>query len=158
MPNLAKYVNSTDPAEVMEFLTSTEKFARDYPDDSIPMGKRDFALLIGSLLSIESVYLRYDQNRNNIIDQDELNNAFLLFKPALIELSSPKLDGDNQKYAKSAFMYLVKYQEIPGTFDLAVFHYNFFRDLFGSDITAQRINIGVILYYLTKATEQQAAE
>lgn len=165
LPNLAEYVSNADPKEVLEFLTSTEKFARDIPDDSIPMAKRDFALLIGSLLSIESVYLRFDESRNNIIDQKELDQAYLLFKPALIELSSPKLDGDNRKYAKSAFMYLVKKQEIPGSFDLGVFHYNFFRDIsifgwkpFGEEITAQRINIGVILYYLTKANQKASGE
>lgn len=153
LPNLSKYLESVDATEALEFLTSTEKFARDIPDDSIPMAKRDFALLIGSLLSIESVFLKYDVNRNNIIDEDELNEAFKLFEDALIELA--KLKDGKEKYAKSIFMYLVKYQELPeGTWDVAWFHYITTNNPFGSDIVAKRIHIGIILYTLTKKAPQ----
>jgi hypothetical protein len=149
LPNLAKYLDSVDKTEALEFLVSTEKFARDIPDDSVPMAKRDFALLLGSLLSIESVFLKYDVNRNNIIDEDELEEAFKLFEDALIELA--KLKDGKEKYARSIFMYLVKYQELPdGSWDVGWFHYITTNNPFGSDIIAKRFHIGIILYTLTK--------
>lgn len=152
LPNLNRYVNENSEQDVLNFLTFTEKFARDYPDDSIPMAKRDFALLIGSMLSIESVLLRYDVNRNNKIDRDELDKAFLLFRDALIALV-PELQDGNEKYAHSAFLYLVKYQEKPSKWDLALFHYTPFG--IGKDISAQRLSIGTILYYLTLQNSQE---
>ena len=153
LPNLTKYLESAGEEEALDFLVFTEKFAREIPDDTIPMAKRDFALLLGSLLSIESVFLKYDINRNNIIDEDELDIAFKLFEDALIELA--KLKDGNEKYAKSIFLYLVKYQELPaGNWDVAWFHYITNNNPFGEDIVAKRFHIGVILYTLTKKVPQ----
>ena len=112
LPNLTKYLESAGEEEALDFLVFTEKFAREIPDDTIPMAKRDFALLLGSLLSIESVFLKYDINRNNIIDEDELDIAFKLFEDALIELAKLK-DGNEKNMPNQSSYILLNIKSFP---------------------------------------------
>ncbi|MGB0453928.1 MAG: hypothetical protein ACPGJV_09455, partial [Bacteriovoracaceae bacterium] len=144
LPNLLKFLSASNQKEKDQYLESVEKFARDFPDDRIPMAKRDFALVIGSLINIETAFLRFDTNKDNIIDYEELKKSFLVFKDALIELA--ELTKKQEKYAESIFFYLIKYKEIPSKTDLFLFHYNPFNGK--KKLKAKRLHIGLILYYL----------
>ena len=109
------------------------------------MAARDYGLLIGAMINIESTFLRFDTDNNNLLDNKELDKAFLVYKEAIIAVV--KLDESKEKYAKSIFIYMVKYMKIPSTLQLLNFHY---APWASHDVLAKRVNIGALLYYLVK--------
>lgn len=148
LPQFYQYYNTTSRRELNTYLQRVEGFARDFPDDSIPMSYRDFAKLFGALLNIESTFNRFDFNGDNIVDRDELDEAFLIYEDAIMAVAD--LGENRRKYSKSIFLYMVHNMEIPSTIQLLNFHYNPFS---GRNIVASRLNIGVLLYYLTSRGE-----
>ena len=140
---LNQYVNSAPRSEIDNFHFSVEGFARDFDDPKVPLGKRDLTLLIGAMLNIESTFIRYDKNKNNILDPKEIDFSFSVYKEAIISVA--KLEESQVKYSKSIYLYMIKEMEIPSKFDLVNFHYNPF---ISHDISGKRLNIGVLLYYL----------
>jgi hypothetical protein len=154
-PRLSKYVNETPRSQVIDYLKGVEGFARDIPNPSLPVNKRDNILIIGAMLNIESTFIRFDTNGDNIIDYNELVQAFKVYKPAIISLAKLK----DEEYALSVFLYMVSKMEIPPTgswVDNAVF-YTFHKCVTNQDwcpdtilngIKANRLNIGKLLYYI----------
>ena len=159
-PRLYSYINGSSPEEIKGYLEGVEGFARDIHDPKVPLNKRESTLVLGAMLNIESTFLRFDANKDNIIDNQtvvaydgktpltELDVAFKIYRTAIIAVA--KLKPDQEKYAKSIFLYMIKYMEIPpqnSWLDNAKFLY---FHLWGSTkpIYAKRLNIGVLLYYL----------
>ncbi len=150
MPHLAAYINEIDEATRVEFLAKVEGFARDIKDDNVPINKREYMLIFGAMLNIESTFLRYDINRDNKVDANELKEAFKTYRQAIIDIA--KLDESKVKYTESIFLYLIKYMEIPSTTDLLWFHYVSDK----SKIVAERLNIGAILNFLVSQANSEA--
>lgn len=149
MPHLASYINQIDEQTRFDFLAKVEGFARDIKDDSVPMNKREYMLVFGAMLNIESTFLRYDVNRDNKVDATELKEAFKTYRQAIIDIA--KLDESKVKYTESIFLYLVKYMEIPSTTQLLWFHYVSDK----SEIVAERLNIGAILNFLVSQANKK---
>lgn len=153
MPHLNSYIETIDEETRNLFLAKIEGFARDIKRDEVPINKRDYMLIYGAMLNIESTFLRYDVNKNNVVDNDELREAFKTYRQAIIDIA--KLDESKVKYAESIFLYLIQNMEIPSTSDLLWFHYLGNKD----DIVAERLNIGTILNFLvTQANSAQKKE
>lgn len=150
MPHLASYIHRIDLKTRLEFLSKVEGFARDIKDDNVPINKREYMLIFGAMLNIESTFLRYDVNRDNQVDADELKEAFKTYRQAIIDIA--KLDESKVKYSESIFLYLIKYMEIPSTTELLWFHYVADK----SKITAERLNIGAILNFLVSEANSKA--
>lgn len=144
LPKLYQYVKGQPLSEKILFLEHIERFARDFPDITLPMGNRDFMLVVGALLNIEATLVRYDSNNSNGIDFQELNRAFKVYDDSIMAIA----DIDDRDFAESAFFYMVKEKNLPQSWldkaDLLRFHY------FGSkkDVVAERINIGAIMNFL----------
>lgn len=155
-PYLNEYVKNTPASEVDEYLKGVEGFARDNPDPSIPINKRDSILILGAMLNIESTFLRFDTSKDNIIDYNELTEAFKVYKAAIISVA--KLKPNEEVFAESIFLYMVSKMEIPptGTWmqsaKFFTFHkcvsYSFCRETFLDKIEAKRLNVGKLLYYM----------
>lgn len=145
-PRFYDFYKKAPQTELESFIANVEGFARDFGDDTtIPMAARDYGLLIGAMINIESTFLRFDTDNNNLLDNKELDKAFLVYKEAIIAVA--KLDESKEKYAKSIFIYMVKYMKIPSTLQLLNFHY---APWASHDVLAKRVNIGALLYYLVK--------
>jgi hypothetical protein len=145
LPKLKQYINEASNQESLQFLRAVEGFARDIDDETIPMDKRDLVLLIGALLNIESTFVRFDQiSENNVLDQNELDRAFYLYRSGIISVA--QLDEDQQQYTKSIFLYMIQKMEMPKPASLFIFHNNPLR----GNISAKRLNIGTLLYYLVQ--------
>lgn len=129
--------------EALEYLIKIEGFARDFPDETIPVGYRDIAKILGALLNVESTFRRFDVNNDNIVDRNELDEAFKIYEDAILAIAELE---EGSRFSKSIFLYMVKYMEIPTRWQLLRFHYNPLAD---RNIEATRLNIGVLLYYLT---------
>ncbi len=155
-PRLAQYFAQASKTETMDYLKGVEGFARDDNTPGIPVGTRDATLILGALVNIETTFIRFDKNADNIIDYNELSEAFITYKPSIIALAG--LKGDQEKYAKGVFLYMTSKMEIPKTGkwtdDLAFATFNscvqsdFCRNTFMDKIEAKRLNIGKLLYYM----------
>lgn len=138
---MKSFMEDSSLDEMNRYLFNIEKFARDYPNPEIPIDYKDVMFVIGAMINIESMMMRYDKNHNNILDNRELRDAFKLYKNVLIKFAG--LTKKQHKYAESIFLYMIKYQKQPTKFDLITFH------TFGkkSDITASRHQIASLLSY-----------
>jgi hypothetical protein len=167
-PRLVSYINTSTPEEILGYLKGVEGFARENNDPKIPLSKRETILILGALLNIESTYIRFDVNKDNIIDNQtvvayngkqpvtELDAAFDIYRTAIIKVA--KLKPEQEKYAKAIFLYMIKYMEIPpqgSWIDSGKFWY-FYKWGSNKPIYAKRLNIGTLLYYLVneKASSQ----
>lgn len=156
MPRLNQYVQTVTPEESAEYLTGVEGFARDSADPKIPINKRDNILILGAMINIETTFLRFDTNRDNIIDYDELVEAFRVYKKGIISMAN--LKPSQEAYAQSIFMYMVSKMEIPptGTWLQSAKFFSFHQCLSWSfcrktvlhKIEAKRLNVGKLLYYM----------
>jgi hypothetical protein len=159
-PRLNDYVNTATAEEAQGYLRGIEGFARDVNDPKIPMNKRDTILSIGSMINVETTFLRFDVNQDNIIDYAELMEAFKVYKPSIIALAN--LKKEQEVYASSIFLYMVAKMEVPPNADwmdnLKFFSFhkcvsnNWCRTTMLDPIEAKRLNIGSLLYYLVNQT------
>ncbi|NOT78402.1 MAG: hypothetical protein HOP07_05300 [Bacteriovoracaceae bacterium] len=163
LPRLAKYYNNSSKKETMEYILGVEGFARDNNAPGVPVNRRDNTLILGAMINIESTFIRFDMNQDNIIDYTELSAAFLTYKASIIELAG--LKGEQEKYAKGIFLYMVSKMAIPktgtwitdaefGIFDSCV-QSDWCRENFMDKIEAKRLNIGKLLYYMVNQASVQ---
>lgn len=155
-PRLNAYVATTPKEEVDEYLKGVEGFARDINDPKLPINNRDSILILGAMLNIESTFIRFDANRDNVIDYKELVEAFKVYKPSIISLA--KLKPNEEQYALSIFLYMVSKMSIPetGTWMQSAAFFSFHkcvswdwcRNSMLDPILAKRLNVGKLLYYM----------
>ena len=157
-PRLADYanLNNTPKKDIDGYLSGVEGFARDNPDPLIPINKRDNILIIGALINVETFFIRFDANRDNIIDYNELLTAFKIYKPIVISVAH--LKPADEVYALSIFLYMVSKMEIPatGSWSQSAMFYAFHkcvsidlcRNSVMDKIEARRLNVGKLLYYI----------
>lgn len=155
-PRLAEYVRSAPREEYQNYLKGVTGFARDVNDPRIPINGRDMTLVIGAMLNIETTFLRFDSNRNNVISTPELNESFKVYENAIVAIA--KLKPEQKKYSKSIFFYMVINMQVPKTGnwidDAAFFLFHQCMEIEVcrvakyEPIEAKRLNIGMLLYYL----------
>jgi hypothetical protein len=146
-PNLYRYMKAGPASTVLTFLRSVEGFARDIDDERVPMASRDINLLIGALLNIESTFVRFDANDNGSIEYAELLDAYTIYESAIQSVAN--LGEDEYKYTQTIFFFMVKEMKVPNKWDVMNWHYNPFIQFSG--ISAQRLNIGSLLYFLVNS-------
>jgi hypothetical protein len=156
LPRLAVYFNTADRAETMGYLSGVEGFARDDNSPGVPVNRRDSTLIFGAMMNIETTFIRFDKNNDNVIDYDELSEAYFTYRASIISLAG--LKGDQIKYAKGIFLYMVSKMEVPDTgswissVTFAAFNScvqsDFCRKHMLDPIEAKRLNIGKLLYYM----------
>ena len=154
LPQLGHYFYRAQFGEIQQLMKSLEDFTRDAQTEQDPISPRNRTLLIGALMNIESLFLRFDRNLDNVLDFDELSQAYLLFNNLLMAYLTEffGLDPDLAKtYSKSIFFFLVDRRYPPGKYELLWFHHT--TNL--KKIQAHRINIGAILSYFAKTNAEQ---
>ena len=146
-PKLTRYYKTENRRDVLDFVRKTEGFARDLDDQDIPMGIRDYTLLVGALLNIESTFVRFDLNHDNIIDTNELHKAFVIYESSIIKIA--ELNGWKKVFSKTVFFYMVKNKKIPTQSQVMKYHFNLhLNPMYKEVIRAKRLNIGALLYNL----------
>ena len=85
-PRFYDFYQAAPEEELNTFISNVEGFARDFGDDTtIPMASRDYGLLLGAMINIESTFLRFDTNKDNLLDNSELDKAFVVYRePSLL--------------------------------------------------------------------------
>lgn len=162
-PLLYRYLKSISIQESQAYLEGVQGFARDNDLPGVPVNRRDSTLILGAMLNIETTFIRFDKNLDNVIDYDELNEAFVVYKDSIIALA--KLKGPDVSYAKAIFLYMASRMEVPAVEGIwkkasfARFDYcvnnpgGFWSGVFScksvvAEISAKRLNIGKLLYYM----------
>jgi hypothetical protein len=163
-PRLNNYVLNAPKTEVNEYLKGVQGFARDINDPKIPINNRDSILILGAMLNIESTFIRFDSNRDNVIDFKELVEAFTVYKSSIIILA--KLKPNEEQYAFSIFLYMVSKMAIPETetwMQSAAFFsfhkcvsWEWCRNSMLDPIVAKRLNVGKLLYYMVKQNSTES--
>jgi len=133
--------------ELDKYLKNVETGTREIADDNIPMGVVDLSRLLISMSNIESTFIRYDKSLNNILDRDELDVGFPVFKKIIMEFGG--LKQTQESLAISTFLYIVKYMDVPTPVKLIAFH------VFGrkKNISAKRVNVATILAIISQASQ-----
>ena len=163
VPKLYSYISNASREEQYYFLESIEGFSRGPRTD--PMTISHFNNLVGAMFNIESTFIRYDINDDNILDEDELEASFPTYKNAIRLISC--IPASLEQMAKSAFLYIIKYTQLPqqgwrGKANFFSFHFDgrprkdegllgkvfSFAKIDRKAVVAERINIGYILYYI----------
>lgn len=153
-PRLNKYNTEASKKEMIEYIKGVEGFARDVPDLNIPWEIRDFTLVLGAMLNIESTFLRFDTSYDNRLDFNELNKALDVYRGAIILLA--KLEGKNTKLARTVFFYMVKYMKAPAP--LTVWSLDKIFKIHFKKVKATRLNIGALLFYLVNSQDEKLDE
>ncbi len=114
-PKLFQFVdeNSDNSTAVNALIETTARFARVCPDNPT-FSDNDMVAVLGGLLNVESTLIRFDHNQDNILDYEELMDAFQVYKGS-IETLIAKMDntGMLKKLSKEIFLFLVKYETTP---------------------------------------------
>ncbi len=86
--------------------------ANQKPTDEIYYSESDMFSILVAMMHVEATFLRWDKNKNNSLDPDEVNDAyqiyswaldgFLVDKPSYIKL-----------FKKQIYQFMIKYEEIP---------------------------------------------
>lgn len=159
-PRLLDYVNNVSFNEAQGYLRGIEGFARDINDPKVPINKRDTILTLGAMINVETTFLRFDVNNDNVIDYPELMEAFKVYRASIISLAG--LKKEQEAYAPSIFLYMVSKMEVPPTGNwvdnlaFGAWHTcvsnRLCRTTMMDPIVAKRLNIGSLLYYLVNTT------
>lgn len=135
------YLKNASSAEVENLVIYLEQFVKDEPDSPI-MNKRWITLFAGAILNVESMLIRFDTNEDNFLNPNEVDSAYEVYKTLIIDLG--ELSGSKERFAKSAFKYMVKEMKFPGVKDVLIYHFNPFAS---KKVSAERIHIASILNY-----------
>ena len=83
---------------------------------------KEIIITTGAVLAIESCYIRFDANKDNLLDNDEVTTALEeVFKRTVILMAN--LSPNKEKYAPTVFNYMLKEASIPHNWAIIWDHY-----------------------------------
>jgi hypothetical protein len=110
----------TSTPQSADYLTASAKAARFchvYPDDlmEIEYSESDMMSILMAMMHIETTIARWDTNRNNIMDPDEVMDSFKIYKSVILTMVNLNglSEGIKNTIAKLIFQYLVKFEKAP---------------------------------------------
>lgn len=118
-PNFYTYFSNATWEDSLKYLEDAEKMARINPDPLVPMTKVDLSRLVTSMSNTEGLFLKYDKNKNGILERSELDKVYEVLKLTLASEANLKPES---KLLRSVFLYIVKNQKEPTTAGLLLFH------------------------------------
>lgn len=115
-PNLCKdWKNTSLSAEFLDRAIRAGRACMNYNDgqrEEIPYTEGDIMTLMVVLFHTETTILRWDTNKNNYMDADEVNRAYEIYSPALdgfLKDKSPII----KRFKKQIYQYMIKYERVP---------------------------------------------
>lgn len=149
---LYKFTQQANQKDLIDFLINIEAFAKDTPPEVTVVSVRDLTLVFGALLNIESMLIRFDDNKSNILDPKEVDNAYPTFKTVVLKYSGIYDLFDYM--GQTAFELMIKKKgEIPSGLEVASNCNLFTKKCDNLDVSAERGNISAILAFFVRPTE-----
>ncbi len=112
-PKGIQFWNSQSDSKQMKILNSIEISGRKYGATGLPFGSSDVTTMSGVVHFVESLFFRFDRNRDGKIDEDEALRAFPTFRREISKLAD--IDYSDRSKLEAVFSYLVKNGEPPDT-------------------------------------------
>jgi hypothetical protein len=111
-PGLLAFYDGLSPAQQADFETVMQKGARRFGATQEPVGSFDIDGYSGLMHYLEALVQRFDYDQNQILNLDEILNAFPIFKNTLARFAQmdPVEDHDT---LEAVFTYTVYYGEAP---------------------------------------------
>jgi hypothetical protein len=123
--------------------TRTCKFYPSNPTEEIYFSKGDMMSVLLAMINIETTVLRWDVRwENNIMDPDEVMDAYEIYSPALDGFLKD-LPGIVKRLKKRIFQFLVKYERVPNPKEVSSLAKFFFSNMSAS---ADRKTVASILF------------
>jgi hypothetical protein len=126
----------------------------DGKKEEIPYAKGDIMTLMVVLLHAETTVLRWDVNKNNFMDADEVNRAYEIYAPALagfLVKKSPVVKA----FQKQIYQYMIKYEAVPDEKDYgSVWKFIKFLMSFDKNATANRKTIASLLMVIGQENQK----
>jgi hypothetical protein len=161
LPRLDSFLRKQDSAQLDHFLKETEWFTRVCTEfesgEEVPLQKEDYLVFFGGMLTLEQTMSRFDRNQNNLLDKEEVLEAYTVYAPAIKALVPVDI---LKGMSKQFFLYLVKYKKLPnveGVKNIKDFfravkeggHFLAFLTRFDKVSTADRVTMATILKTLS---------
>lgn len=141
MPNMHSfYLKYKGDKMLVNFLKAVEVKARIINDPSLPVDGTDISRILTSFSNIETLFKRFDANRNHELKGDEIDAIFGVVEQVIASADDSLKPG--AKLTKSAFLYVVKKEKLPSGVGLILFHIN---PLAKIGITGDRLKIAKVL-------------
>ncbi len=136
---LYDYLQDVGVGKLRQYLINVELYARINPDPKVPLTKEDLSRVLVILTNLETAFIRFDINKDSVLQRGELDMAFMVFKNLVVDVAD--MGKEDSSLYKSIFLYLIKHMEVPTATKLLWFH------MFGKkkDIKSTRMNISAIL-------------
>ena len=96
--------------------------ARTINDPSLPVDGTDISRMITSFSNIETLFKRFDNNRNHELKGDEIDGIYGVVEQVIAAADDNLKPG--AALTKSAFLYVVKKEKLPSGVGLILFHIN----------------------------------
>lgn len=123
LPNLhAFYLKYRGDEMLVNFLKAVEVKARIINDPSLPMDGTDISRMLTSFSNIETLFKRFDANRNHELKGDEIDGVYGVVEQVIAAADDNLKPGSG--LTKSAFLYVVKKEKLPSGVGLILFHIN----------------------------------
>ncbi len=159
--NMAYLDVSIKAARTCNYYTDTQ----GKPTDEIYYSKGDVFAILVAMMHIEATILRWDNpngakpgNNNNIMDANEVNNAYEIYSAALDGFLEGK-PAIIKAFKKQIYQYLIKYEEIPNEKDFgSIWKFIKFLLNFDKKAPATRKTIASILYNINEQNTKIATD
>lgn len=134
--------------QLLERSTLAARSCNQYTDgdkEEIHYSEGDMMTIVLAMIHVETTILRWDINNNNLMDANEVNNAYAIYSPALdgfLEDKSPII----KKFKKQIYQYMIKYEQVPDEKDFgSIWKFVKFLLSFNKKSPADRKTIASIL-------------
>jgi hypothetical protein len=110
--------NIPDSEYNRQFFDKSARAARvcsNYTDgqkEEIYFNESDVSTIVMVMMHSEITVIKWDKNKDNILNPDEVNSAYSIYGPALdgFLVTKPSII---QKFKKQIYQYLIKFEEVP---------------------------------------------
>jgi hypothetical protein len=154
LPWWVKTQKDAGPSGWTEMETNLEKAARTNGFSDDPISTSDITRMTMVQQYIESLFVRYDVNRDGLIDYNEAQNALPLFKALLVKASGFKSDNK----INALYMYILKNGKAPTSLGEKLSFQLFWLNSPGSwqKVTADRLKLLQVVGALKSASAAAA--
>lgn len=136
--NMSYLDRSIEAARSCNYYTDGDK-------EEIYYSKGDIMTILMAMLHAEATVLRWDINTNNILDPNEVNNAYSIYSSALDGFLEKK-PAIIKRFQKQIYQYLIKYEQVPSEQDFgSVWRFAKFLMRFNKKSPANRRTIVSVL-------------
>jgi hypothetical protein len=143
-----EWKNTTLSSEYLDRAIRAGRSCMNYTDgdkEEIPYASGDIMTLMVVLLHSETTIIRWDVNKNNYMDADEVNRAYEIYGPALDGFLKDK-NPIIKKFKKQIYQYMIKYEKVPDEKDFkSILQFVKFIMSFDKKAPAQRKTIASLL-------------